>query len=298
MNKNAIKKFAIDARNKLIASVTDKAGMLGITPDNCSEAITKGADFEVYKTAAGTEVTLNKKQCEQRRKLVDQIHARGFEAVVEEVAYTWFNRICAIRFMEVNDYMYPVRVRVLSSEKEGKNEPDVVTMAPEIDWDFTDKEREEYLKKAADRLLSAVNSVYTDLTTSTKHMLKLTRFPIFQKKDQIQVYIDFLLEDIQVATKFVGLRMQVLDYLGDTDGAQIEMSRYQRVMKDFFTKALPNRRYSAAALIHLNYPYNAENRDCWYQLSEDLKPALELKQDKKKEHIYLVSVEEKEDGGE
>ena len=145
MNKNAIKKFAIDARNKLIASVTDKAGMLGITPDNCSEAITKGADFEVYKTAAGTEVTLNKKQCEQRRKLVDQIYARGFEAVVEEVAYTWFNRICAIRFMEVNDYMYPVRVRVLSSEKEGKNEPDVVTMAPEIDWDFTDKEREEII---------------------------------------------------------------------------------------------------------------------------------------------------------
>ncbi len=145
MNKNAIKKFAIDARNKLIASVTDKAGMLGITPDNCSEAITKGADFEVYKTAAGTEVTLNKKQCEQRRKLVDQIHARGFEAIVEEVAYTWFNRICAIRFMEVNDYMYPVRVRVLSSEKEGKNEPDVVTMAPDIDWNFTDKEREEII---------------------------------------------------------------------------------------------------------------------------------------------------------
>ena len=151
MNKNAIKKFAIDARNKLIASVTDKAGMLGITQDNCSEAITKGADFEVYKTAAGTDVTLNKKQCEQRRKLVNQIHARGFEAVVEEVAYTWFNRICAIRFMEVNDYMYPVRVRVLSSEKKStvsglvKNEPDVVTMAPDIDWDFTDKEREEII---------------------------------------------------------------------------------------------------------------------------------------------------------
>lgn len=145
MNKNAIKKFAIDARNKLIASVTDKAGMLGITPDNCSEAITKGTDFEVYKTAAGTEVTLNKKQCKQRRKLVAKIHEKGFEAVVEEVAYTWFNRICAIRFMEVNDYMYPVRVRVLSSEKDGKNEPDVVTMAPDIDWDFTDKERVEII---------------------------------------------------------------------------------------------------------------------------------------------------------
>ena len=142
MNKNAIKKFAIDARNKLIASVTDKAGMLGITKDACSEPITKGADFEVYKTTARTEVTLNKKQCEHRRKLVEQIKARGFDAVIEEVAYTWFNRICAIRFMEVNDYMYPARVRVLSSEKAGKNEPDILTLAPDIDWEFTEEERE------------------------------------------------------------------------------------------------------------------------------------------------------------
>ncbi len=141
MNKNAIKKFAIDARNKLIASAAVQAGMLGITADNCSKAVTKGADFEVYQTAAGTEVTLNRKQCAQRRKLAAQIHARGFETVMEEAAYTWFNRICAIRFMEVNDYMYPVRIRVLSSEKEGKHEPDIVTMAPDIGWDFTDQER-------------------------------------------------------------------------------------------------------------------------------------------------------------
>lgn len=142
MNKNAIKKFAIDARNKLIASVTDKAGMLGITKDTCSEPITKGVDFEVYKTTAGTEVTLNKKQCEHRRKLVEQIKTSGFDAVIEEVAYTWFNRICAIRFMEVNDYMYPARVRVLSSEKAGKKEPDILTLAPDIDWEFTEEERE------------------------------------------------------------------------------------------------------------------------------------------------------------
>lgn len=144
MNKNAIKKFAIDARKKLIASVSDRAGMLGITPEGCSEPISKGIDFEVYKTVAGTEVTLGRTQCEQRRKLKEQIETRGFEAVVEEVAYTWFNRICAIRFMEVNDYL-PTRVRVLSSEKEGKNEPDIVTQAPDVDLDFTDKEREYIL---------------------------------------------------------------------------------------------------------------------------------------------------------
>lgn len=144
MNKNAIKKFAIEARKKLIASVSDRAGMLGITPEGCSEPVSKGADFEIYKTIAGTEITLSKSQCEQRRKLKEQVESRGFEAVVEEVAYTWFNRICAIRFMEVNDYL-PTRVRVLSSEKEGKNEPDIVTQAPEVDLDFTEKEREYIL---------------------------------------------------------------------------------------------------------------------------------------------------------
>lgn len=141
MNKNAIKKFAIEARQKLIASVTDKAGMLGITAEGVSAPTTKGNDFEVYQTAAGTEVTLNKKQCEQRRRLVEQIETKGFEEVVEEVAYTWFNRFCAIRFMEVNDYL-PSRVRALSSEKEGKNEPDLVTQAPDVDLDLTDAEKE------------------------------------------------------------------------------------------------------------------------------------------------------------
>ena len=57
MNKNAIKKFAIEARKKLIDSVVDKSGMLGITEKLCSEPVTKGTDFAVYKTAAGTEVT-------------------------------------------------------------------------------------------------------------------------------------------------------------------------------------------------------------------------------------------------
>lgn len=144
MNKNAIKKFAIEARKKLIDSVTDKAGMLGITEKSCSKPSAKGPDFEVYQTVAGTEVTLNRKQCEQRRRLVSQIESRSFEAVVEEVAYTWFNRICAIRFMEVNDYL-PNRVRVLSSEKEGKMEPDLVTQALDVDLDLTAQEREEII---------------------------------------------------------------------------------------------------------------------------------------------------------
>lgn len=170
MNKNAIKKFAIEARRKLIDSVTDKAGMLGITEKSCSEPITKGVDFEVYQTAAGTEVTLNRRQCEQRRRLVSQIHSRGFEAVVEEVAYTWFNRICAIRFMEVNDYL-PNRVRVLSSEKEGKMEPDLVTQAPDVELDLTAQEKEEIINWKLSGTSEDTDKLYCKLFLKQCHQL-------------------------------------------------------------------------------------------------------------------------------
>ena len=170
MNKNAIKKFAIEARKKLIDSVTDKAGMLGITEKSCSEPITKGSGFEVYQTVAGTEVTLNKRQCEQRRRLVSQIESRGFEAVVEEVAYTWFNRICAIRFMEVNDYL-PNRVRVLSSEKEGKMEPDLVTHAPDVDLDLTAQEKEEIINWKMSGTSEDTDKLYCKLFLKQCHQL-------------------------------------------------------------------------------------------------------------------------------
>lgn len=161
MNKNAIKKFAMAARTRLIATVSDRAGLLGITKDKISQPKSKGNGFEIYETAAGTENTLNRNQIQQRRRLVEQIETRGFDVVMEEVAYTWFNRICAIRFMEVNDYL-PARVRALSSLREGKNEPDLLTEAPNVDLDFTDQEREWILtakeQNRLDELFSMLSS--------------------------------------------------------------------------------------------------------------------------------------------
>lgn len=226
------------------------------------------------------EVNINPGTLEASRSITNQLQMRQIYAKLDAIQEMQSFQIARDRDRDIKVPFLDARYYILKAQ--GEN--------------CTDKEREEYLKRAADKLLSAVNSVYADLTTSTEHMLKLTRFPIFQRKDQIRDYIGFLSKDLQVVTKFVGLRMQVLDYLGDADGARIEMSRYQRVMTDFFMNALPNRQYSAAGLIHLNYPYNAENKDCWYRMSENLKPALETKQDKAKKHIYLVSVEEDEDG--
>jgi len=141
MNKTAIKAFAIEARKKLIASVKDKAGIIGITADNITEAVTKGNDFAIFPTHFGTETTLAGKELVQRKNLVSQIKEKGYDAVMEEVAYTWFNRIIAVRFMEVNNYL-PSKVRVLSSEKKDQFEPDLVTQAPNIELKLSDAEKE------------------------------------------------------------------------------------------------------------------------------------------------------------
>ena len=196
MNKAAIKRFAIEARNKLRNSVTDKAGMLGITPEECSGPVTTGPDFEVYQTAAGTEITLNKSQCELRKKLVDKIAERGFDAVVEEVAYTWFNRICAIRFMEVNDYL-PSRVRVLSSEKDGKNEPDLVTMAPDVDLSFTEEEREKIYDLKMKGTTAASDELFQKLFIKQCNALHEILPELFE---ETQDYTELLL-DISYANK-------------------------------------------------------------------------------------------------
>lgn len=156
------------------------------------------------------------------------------------------------------------------------------------------EQRSEYLEIAADKLLSAVNSIYTEMSTSSEHLAKLTRFPIFQRKSQIRKYMGFISEDLQTSTKLVGLRLQLLDYLGDKDGATIEIERYQRVMNDFFNKKVFGKGYSASELMHLNYPYNEENKNCWYQLGLDVKPKLASLGNTDKEHIYIVSVEDVE----
>lgn len=144
MNKTAIKDFAVTARRKLIASVKDKAGKIGITEDSITTAITTGSGFAIFPTHFGTEIKLAGKELVQRENLICQIKEKGYHTVIEEVAYTWFNRIIAIRFMEVNDYL-PTRVRVLSSETKDKFEPDLVTQAPYIELDLTPAEKDEIL---------------------------------------------------------------------------------------------------------------------------------------------------------
>lgn len=129
LNKSAIKEFAINARNKLIEGVSQKAYQIGISKDEIKkvEEIPDGARLEINNET----VYLTNKEYENRQKLIEQIESKGYEQVIEEVSYTWFNRIIAIRFMEVNNYL-PTEIRILSSEDEDKKEPDAVSQVMSI----------------------------------------------------------------------------------------------------------------------------------------------------------------------
>ncbi len=138
MNKTAIKNFSTYSRRKLIESTKDKCKTIGITEDSIESPVSSSNDFEIYN-CYGVETTLDKNQIKQRNSLIKEINDKGFNQVVEEVAYTWFNRLIAVRFMEVNDYL-PSRQRVLSSIEDARIESDLMRSPNESDIDFTSDE--------------------------------------------------------------------------------------------------------------------------------------------------------------
>lgn len=162
MNKTEIKNFAVWARQKLISDITYKAGMLGITEDGIAEKLPNSTpDLEFYDIGTKDYAEVSGKEIKQRNALVNAIRKKekdngdyksAFGYVVEEVAYTWFNRLIAIRFMEVNDYL-PSGVRVLSSENKAKKEPDLVTTPFDTDLEFTSYEQDRIIQLKDDNKL-------------------------------------------------------------------------------------------------------------------------------------------------
>ena len=121
MNKNAIQKFAIWARNELITQVSQRAYQYGIDESGFGDA---SAD-----TLNGRLLTAEEKS--QRQELIKQIKEKGYKQVMEEVAYTWFNRFIALRFMEVNNYL-PSHIRVFS-DASGAFKPEILNDVLHLD---------------------------------------------------------------------------------------------------------------------------------------------------------------------
>lgn len=164
MDKTAIKNFSIWARNKLIADITYKAGLLGITEEGIKDALPQSAqDAEFYDIGSKEPYAIHGEEIKQRKELVSIIRKKAsqleykdaYRNVIEEVAYTWFNRLIAIRFMEVNDYM-PAHIRVLSSESGTKLEPDLVTTPFDAEIEFTQQETEYIMQMKNENQVDAL----------------------------------------------------------------------------------------------------------------------------------------------
>ena len=162
MNKTAIRKFAEWAREKLIEDIKYKAGTVGITENGIAEKLPQStSDTYFYDVGTKDYTKISGIEIKQRDALVKAIQTKersyksyqeAFEHVIEEVAYTWFNRLSAIRFMEVNDYL-PSGVRVLSSENKAKKEPDLVTTPFDTDLEFTSYEQDRIIQLKDDNKL-------------------------------------------------------------------------------------------------------------------------------------------------
>lgn len=132
MNKPQIKNFSVWARRKLIETVSYRMSLIGIFENRIAEALPQStANLKFYDIGTSKPAEVKGDDIGYRSELVSKIERDGYKSTVDEIAYTWFNRLIAIRFMEVNDYL-PSRVRVLSSLDSEKNEPDIVTEAVSV----------------------------------------------------------------------------------------------------------------------------------------------------------------------
>ncbi len=149
MDKTAIKNYAIWARTKLIGDIKYKASLLGITEKGIADALAQSTTQEQYFDIGMREpYAIRGVQLVQRQSLVKAIERKAqdsdyqtaYNSIIEEVAYTWFNRFIAVRFMEVNEYL-PCKIRVLSAV-DGRQEPDIVQNPFDAKLDYTRAEEE------------------------------------------------------------------------------------------------------------------------------------------------------------
>ena len=172
MDKNKIKKYAINARTELINAIKVKLATLGIDENEIQDKLSISTPDKEYYVDDNEANALTGAQIGWRKDIVAELNRHGYQEdsktaykdFVEEVAYTWFNRIIAIRFMEVNNYL-PSRVRVLSSE-EGRNEPDIINEAMEISDDlggYSIEEKELITTALTEKTPELMDSLYTML---------------------------------------------------------------------------------------------------------------------------------------
>ena len=161
MDKPAIKKFAIWARNKLIADTKYRAGLVGVTEAAVAEPLPQSTEtVQFFDVGLPQPYRIEGEAVNQRQRFVAELNKEtakqgsytvAYQTVVDKVAYTWFNRLIAVRYMEVNDLL-PSRTRVLSSA-DGRAEPQIVTSPFDAVLDYTPAEQQQIVSLKNDNKL-------------------------------------------------------------------------------------------------------------------------------------------------
>ena len=164
MDKPAIKKFAIWARNKLIADTKYRAGLVGVTETAVAEPLPQSNEtVQFFDVGLPQPYRIEGDAVTQRQRFVAELnketakqgsYTAAYQTVVDKVAYTWFNRLIAVRYMEVNDLL-PSRTRVLSSA-DGRAEPQIVTTPFDAVLDYTPAEQQQIVTLKNDNKLDEV----------------------------------------------------------------------------------------------------------------------------------------------
>ena len=175
MNKTSIKNYAIWARNTLIEAVKQRAFQYGITEQDCGDPMADSVNGFVLTAA----------EKKQRQALIAKIREKGYGQVCEEVAYTWFNRFIALRFMEVNGYL-PSRVRVFTDEANAFK-PQILSEATHLELDGLKLDRVIALKEA-----NKTEELFKYLLITQCNALSAVLPGMFQK---IEDYTELLLPD-------------------------------------------------------------------------------------------------------
>lgn len=251
MNKGAIKSFAIWARNKLMADVKSNAYLIGIREDGIQDPLPQSTiEIEYYDIGSAEPYSVTGDDLRKRVKIIshlqydikDSNYKTAYRNLLEHTASTWFNRLCAIRFMEVNEY-FDDGLRVLSSSETGKRESDLMSSPFDSDIEFTDAERAQIrdwklnnkseelfaflLKKKCRQLSEFLPGLFEPDDDCTD---LLVRFSIFDKAG----IIDHLVNDID--EEDWKEQVQIIGWLYQFYNTEFKDETYKLLKKQNLTK--------------------------------------------------------------
>ena len=207
MNKAKLKSYAPNARRDFIQMIRQRADLLGLTKREIETPVVS-EEVAVIEGKA-----YPKRYGELHKRLAGKIKTEGLETVIERVAYSWFNRFAALRFMEINNFLTH-GFRVLSSADAGRNEPEILTHAAEIDLPGLDKEKVIELKLEGNRDAELYKIL---LIAQCSELNRAMPFLFERVGDETEILLpDNLLASDSVIRKMVGA-------IDEADWAEVEI---------------------------------------------------------------------------